>query len=144
MIMTVNPGFGGQTLIPYTLDKVRELNKMVIRRGLKTDIEVDGGITPGKCGGSSGRRSQYHRCRERHLYQRCRGQCESVSGDDVRMWGAKPMCDVKKYEQIYNEIKKLQPEDTMQLVLEADTEEQREFYEMVGDYLLQKKTERVY
>ena len=31
--------------IPYTLDKVRELNKMVIRRGLKTDIEVDGGIT---------------------------------------------------------------------------------------------------
>ena len=46
------------------------------------------------------------------------------------------MCDVKKYEQIYNEIKKLQPEDTMQLVLEADTEEQREFYEMVGDYLL--------
>ena len=49
------------------------------------------------------------------------------------------MCDVKKYEQIYNEIKKLQPEDTMQLVLEADTEEQREFYEMVGDYLLQRK-----
>ena len=49
------------------------------------------------------------------------------------------MCDVKKYEQIYNERKKLQPEDTMQLVLEADTEEQREFYEMVGDYLLQRK-----
>lgn len=49
------------------------------------------------------------------------------------------MCDVKKYEQIYNEIKKLQPEDTMQLVLEADTEEQREFYEMVGEYLLQRK-----
>ena len=45
LIMTVNPGFGGQTLIPYTLDKVRELNKMVIRRGLKTDIEVVGGIT---------------------------------------------------------------------------------------------------
>ena len=49
------------------------------------------------------------------------------------------MCDVKKYEQIYNEIKKLQPEDTMQLVLEACNEEQREFYEMVGDYLLQRK-----
>ena len=45
LIMTVNPGFGGQTLIPYTLDKVRELNKMIVRRGLKTDIEVDGGIT---------------------------------------------------------------------------------------------------
>ena len=52
------------------------------------------------------------------------------------------MCDVKKYEQIYNEIKKLQPEDTMQLVLEADTEEQREFYEMVGDYLLQKEQKK--
>lgn len=45
LIMTVNPGFGGQKLIPYTLDKVRELNKVILRRGLKTDIEVDGGIT---------------------------------------------------------------------------------------------------
>lgn len=45
LVMTVNPGFGGQALIPYTLDKVQELNKMIVRRGLKTDIEVDGGIT---------------------------------------------------------------------------------------------------
>lgn len=45
LVMTVNPGFGGQALIPYTLDKVRELNKVIVRRGLKTDIEVDGGIT---------------------------------------------------------------------------------------------------
>lgn len=49
------------------------------------------------------------------------------------------MCDVKKYEKIFEEIQKLQPEDTMQLVLEADTEEQRNFYEMIGDYLLQQK-----
>ena len=49
------------------------------------------------------------------------------------------MCDVKKYEKIYEDIKKLQPEDTLQLVLEAETEEQRTFYEMVGDFLLQKK-----
>ena len=42
------------------------------------------------------------------------------------------MCDVKKYEQIYEDIKKLQPEDTLQLVLEAKTEEQRSFYEMIG------------
>ena len=48
------------------------------------------------------------------------------------------MCDVKKYEQIYEDIKKLKPEDTLQLVLEAETEEQRSFYEMIGDYLLQK------
>ncbi len=46
------------------------------------------------------------------------------------------MCDVKKYEKIYEDIQKLQPEDTLQLVLEAETEEQRSFYEMVGDFLL--------
>lgn len=44
LVMTVNPGLGGQKLIPYTLDKVRDLKKMVDDRGLKTDIEVDGGI----------------------------------------------------------------------------------------------------
>lgn len=45
LIMTVNPGYGGQTLIPYTLDKIRDLKNMIDKRGLKTDIEVDGGIT---------------------------------------------------------------------------------------------------
>ena len=49
------------------------------------------------------------------------------------------MCDVKKYEKIYEDIKKLQPEDTLQLVLEAETEEQKSFYEMIGDFLLQSK-----
>lgn len=44
LIMTVNPGLGGQKLIPYTLDKIRDLKKIIDRRGLKTDIEVDGGI----------------------------------------------------------------------------------------------------
>ncbi len=44
LIMTVNPGLGGQKLIPYTLDKVRELKKQIDKNGLKTDIEVDGGI----------------------------------------------------------------------------------------------------
>lgn len=44
LIMTVNPGFGGQKLIPYTIDKVRALKKMIENAGLKTDIEVDGGI----------------------------------------------------------------------------------------------------
>lgn len=53
------------------------------------------------------------------------------------------MCDVKKYEKLYQEIEKLQPEDTLQLVLEAETEEQKEFYEMVGDSLLQKKQKEV-
>lgn len=53
------------------------------------------------------------------------------------------MCDVKKYESIYNEIQNLQPEDTLQLVLEAETEEQRAFYEMVGDFLLQQKQKQI-
>ncbi|MCR5054614.1 MAG: ribulose-phosphate 3-epimerase [Lachnospiraceae bacterium] len=45
LIMTVNPGFGGQELIPYTVDKVCELKGMLTKKGIKTDIEVDGGIT---------------------------------------------------------------------------------------------------
>ena len=44
LIMTVNPGFGGQSLIPYTIDKVRELSVMARQRKLKIDIEVDGGL----------------------------------------------------------------------------------------------------
>ena len=44
LIMTVNPGFGGQRLIPYTIDKVREVKKMIEEQELKVDIEVDGGI----------------------------------------------------------------------------------------------------
>ena len=43
--MTVNPGFGGQKLIPYTIDKVRELKKLLRNKGLKVDIQVDGGVT---------------------------------------------------------------------------------------------------
>lgn len=53
------------------------------------------------------------------------------------------MCNVKKFEKIYQEIEQLEPEDTLQLMLEADTEEQREFYQMVGDFLLQKKQKEV-
>lgn len=44
LVMTVYPGFGGQKLIPESLDKVRELKAMREARGLEFDIEVDGGI----------------------------------------------------------------------------------------------------
>lgn len=44
LIMTVNPGFGGQKIIPYTIDKVRELCDLCNKLGVKIDIEVDGGI----------------------------------------------------------------------------------------------------
>ena len=45
LIMSVNPGFGGQKMIPYTIEKVRELKKIVTEKSYKVDIEVDGGIT---------------------------------------------------------------------------------------------------
>ena len=44
LIMTVNPGFGGQKLIPYCLKKVSDLRAMMKERGLDIDIQVDGGI----------------------------------------------------------------------------------------------------
>ncbi|MCR4791705.1 MAG: ribulose-phosphate 3-epimerase [Lachnospiraceae bacterium] len=47
LVMTVEPGFGGQKLIPETIDKVRALRAFVTAEGLDTDIEVDGGITEG-------------------------------------------------------------------------------------------------
>ncbi len=45
LVMTVNPGFGGQVLIPYCLDKIKKLRQYCEKRGLDLDIEVDGGIT---------------------------------------------------------------------------------------------------
>lgn len=45
LLMTVNPGFGGQRFIPYCMDKIRALRRQIEARGLEVDIEVDGGIT---------------------------------------------------------------------------------------------------
>jgi ribulose-phosphate 3-epimerase len=44
LVMTVNPGYGGQTLIPSALDKVRRLRRMLAERRSSAQIEVDGGI----------------------------------------------------------------------------------------------------
>jgi len=44
LVMSVNPGFGGQEFIPESLDKVRRLRKMIDERGLKVRIEIDGGV----------------------------------------------------------------------------------------------------
>lgn len=44
LLMTVEPGFGGQSYIPSSTDKIKELRQMLNERGLETDIEVDGGI----------------------------------------------------------------------------------------------------
>ena len=44
LLMTVNPGYGGQKYIPYSTRKIRNLRQMIEERGLDIDIEVDGGI----------------------------------------------------------------------------------------------------
>lgn len=44
LIMSVNPGFGGQKFIPYSTEKIKRLRKMIDERGLSAEIEVDGGI----------------------------------------------------------------------------------------------------
>ncbi len=53
------------------------------------------------------------------------------------------MCDVRKYSDMYKDMKTLQPEDTLQLVLEAKDEEERNFFEMLGNFLLQQKQKKV-
>jgi ribulose-phosphate 3-epimerase len=44
LVMSVNPGFGGQSFLPSCLDKIRRLKKSIDERGLKVTIEVDGGV----------------------------------------------------------------------------------------------------
>lgn len=44
LVMSVNPGFGGQRFIPASLEKVRRLRRMIDERGLNVRIEIDGGI----------------------------------------------------------------------------------------------------
>jgi ribulose-phosphate 3-epimerase len=44
LLMSVNPGFGGQKFIPTSLDKLRRLRQMIKDRGLSTRIEIDGGV----------------------------------------------------------------------------------------------------
>ena len=44
-LMSVNPGFGGQSFIPHTLQKIKELKQLIVAKGLNTKIEIDGGVT---------------------------------------------------------------------------------------------------
>lgn len=44
LIMSVNPGFGGQSFIPYSLQKIRDVKRMIDERNLTIDIQVDGGV----------------------------------------------------------------------------------------------------
>jgi len=46
LLMSVNPGFGGQSFIPATLDKLREARALIDESGLDIRLEIDGGVTP--------------------------------------------------------------------------------------------------
>ncbi len=50
LIMSVNPGFGGQAYIPSSSDKIRRLKRMIVQSGSSARIEVDGGVTPANVG----------------------------------------------------------------------------------------------
>jgi ribulose-phosphate 3-epimerase len=47
IVMSVNPGFGGQVFLPHALDKIRRLSALCETRGLDLSIEIDGGVDPG-------------------------------------------------------------------------------------------------
>ena len=49
LIMTVNPGFGGQKLIPATIEKTAQTAEMIRRSGRNIELEVDGGVAPATC-----------------------------------------------------------------------------------------------
>ena len=53
------------------------------------------------------------------------------------------MCDVQRFSQMYKEIKDLNPEDTLQLVLHAKDKEEKAFFEMIGNFLLQQEQKKV-
>ncbi|MGN0402076.1 MAG: hypothetical protein ACI4HQ_07440 [Acetatifactor sp.] len=53
------------------------------------------------------------------------------------------MCDVRKYSKMFQDMRTLQPEDTLQLVMEAKDEEERSFFEFLGNFLLQQKQKKV-
>jgi ribulose-phosphate 3-epimerase len=45
LLMSVNPGFGGQSFIPHTLEKIKQLRRMIDQQSLNIKIEIDGGVT---------------------------------------------------------------------------------------------------
>ena len=53
LVMTVNPGFGGQAYIPTMEPKIREAARLIAESGYAVDLEVDGGISPDTIGGAA-------------------------------------------------------------------------------------------
>ena len=53
------------------------------------------------------------------------------------------MCDVNKFYQMYQEIKELTPDDTLQLMMHANSKDEQEFFGIVGNFLLQKHLQQM-
>lgn len=49
------------------------------------------------------------------------------------------MCDLDKYYAMYQEMKKLQPDDIFQLIANAKTKEEQDFFALIGDFFLQRR-----
>lgn len=52
------------------------------------------------------------------------------------------MCDVDKFSKMFKEMKNLEPEDTIELILAADNDEEKHFFEMLGNFLLQERQKK--
>ena len=87
LIMTVNPGFGGQKFIPYTLEKVKQVRAMCDEKGLTADIQVDGGISAANV---------------REVLEA--GANVFVAGSAV--FGSDPAARVKEFNEIFKEYEK--------------------------------------
>ena len=87
LIMTVNPGFGGQKFIPYTLEKVKQVRAMCDAKSLNTDIQVDGGISAANV---------------REVLEA--GANVFVAGSAV--FGSEPAARVKEFNEIFKEYEK--------------------------------------
>ncbi len=53
------------------------------------------------------------------------------------------MCDVMKYNKVYEDFKKLTPNDFLQLITESETQEEKDFFEIIRNHLLQEKQKKV-
>ena len=87
LIMSVNPGFGGQKFIPYTLEKVKQVRAMCDAKGLNTDIQVDGGVSAANV---------------REVLEA--GANVFVAGSAV--FGSEPAARVKEFNEIFKEYEK--------------------------------------
>ena len=61
LVMSVNPGFGGQAFLPQSESKIARVRQLLTRAGRDADIEVDGGVDQGNIGARRGRRGDDHR-----------------------------------------------------------------------------------